>query len=52
MTDDLDSITEHINQVILDTAEQVLGQERKKVQPYTTDHILELSDRTTGRQQF
>ena len=48
MTDDLDSVTENFNQAILDTAEQVLGRERKKVQPYMsyiTDHILELCDK-------
>ena len=45
MTDDLDSVTEIVNQAILDTVEEVSGRERKKIQPCITDHILELCDK-------
>ena len=45
MADDLDSVTENFNQAILDTTEEVLGREKKKIQLYTTDHILELCDK-------
>ena len=50
MTDDLDSVTENINQAIPDTAEEVLERESKKIQSYSTDNILELCDKRRSLQ--
>ena len=44
MIEDLEGITTGFNSVMIDTANEILGKERRKHKPWVTDEILKLCD--------
>ena len=42
---DVDTLANNINDVLLTTAEEVLGKQRKKIQPWVTNEVLDLCDK-------
>ena len=42
---DIDALTNNFNETVLKTAEEVIGRQRKKHQPWTSNEILDLCDK-------
>ena len=45
LDNDTDTFTSDINEVLLLTAEEVLGRQQKKIQPWVMNEVLNLCDR-------
>ena len=43
--DDINTLTQNFNQTIQETALEVLGKERRKIQPWTTNEVMDLCDK-------
>lgn len=50
LNSDVDTLASTMNEVLLTTAEKVLGRRRKKIQPWVTDEVLDLCDKRQERQ--
>ena len=44
LDNDINSLTDNFNEAVRETAEEVLGRQRKKKQPWVSNDILDLCD--------
>ena len=44
MNDDVDTLANNIKEVLTESAEEILGRSRKKLQPWVTNEVLDLCD--------
>ena len=51
LDNDVDTLTKSLKEVLLSTAEEVFGKQRKKFRPWVTNAILDLYDKRPQLQQ-